>query len=102
VLGDHDRFYAPQYLASITSALRLKRHAPQLNPPGNAFVGDNGVYTVVGTQGMDEGHVITAFRVKPRGISPPLARHEDFITAAVNRLRDLTAFSTNAGQRTRT
>lgn len=101
VLEDHDRFYAPQYLAAVASAVHPRRHGLQLDPPAEVFAGDNGVVTVVSTQGVNRGHVTTAFRVRPRGQPPHRARPEDFVTAAVNRMKDLTAFSapTNAGRR---
>ncbi|MBZ4421771.1 hypothetical protein [Myxococcus sp. RHSTA-1-4] len=98
VLTDHDRFYSPAYLDSVASAIRLRRH--QLQPANGAtlYVGDNGVLTVVGGEKEDAGYVTSAFRVKPRGVPSHAVRQEDFIRAAVDRMKELTVLGPQGGR----
>jgi len=97
VLADHDDYYAPAYLSSVESAVRMGRHGRSVSGDRELFVGDNGVLTVVGTAKEEMDEVISAFRVKPHGWTTPDVPAGAFVEAAVDKLEDLSVFKRDPG-----
>lgn len=96
VLEDHDRYMQPAYEAALVNAIEQKRFGeyPYEGETQQAFVGRNGCYVRVGPNhaGQDH-HVITAHRVRPRGMrSPPRLDGRFFYRAAVRKLSDATSY----------
>lgn len=92
VLRDHDDILAPAYLKELESGDRVG-HAGHLldkdKGPGWAFVGDLGVMVIVREVGATRRpEVKTAYRVVPRRGNRP----EDFLKAALQKLRDKTSW----------
>jgi hypothetical protein len=96
VVADHDDYYAPAYLASVHSAVEMGRHGRSTEREREAFVGSNGVLTIVGTAGAEKDSVVTAFRVKPHGWNTPDVPAEAFVDAAIDKLEDLSVFKRNS------
>ena len=94
VLQDHDRHLRPAYRRALETALAADRWG-SLNDPervGEAFVGDNGVFVITRRRPhTGERNVATAYRVVPRGVHPDDATAEDFVNAAIRKLRDKTS-----------
>jgi hypothetical protein len=93
VLRDHDQLLAPAYGQELRSA-EVAGRLGQLNDRARcwAFVGDRGVFVVVREVGaLHRPEVKTAYRVvPPRG---DLRRPEDFLKAAVRKLRDKSSWN---------
>jgi len=94
LLGLHDGHLQPAYLAAILTATASGRWGWwQADPrPQAALVGDNGVFVIVKAWGRPAHPVVcTAYRVLPRGVRGE-ATSEEFLRAAVRKLRDKTSF----------
>lgn len=93
VLRDHDQILAPAYMQELGAAEAAGRFGRLHDGPrGWAFVGDRGVSVVVREVGpRRRPEVKTAYRVvPPRG---DLRRPEDFLKAAVRKLRDKSSWN---------
>ena len=97
MLADHDDYYAPAYLSSVESAVRLGQHGRSVSGDREFFVGENGVLTVVGTAKEERAEVISAFRVKPHGWTTPDVPAGAFVEAAIDKLEDLSVFTRYSG-----
>ena len=95
VLADHDRFYQPAYRSALSSAAISGRRG-RLNPSSEAFVGDNGVFTIVRESRAHGCHVVSAYRTAPRGIAPGEVKAQDFFREAKRKLRDKTDYEEGA------
>lgn len=95
VLADHDCFYQPAYRSALSSAAISGRRG-RLNTGLEAFVGDNGVVTIVKESRAHGCHVVSAYRVRPKGIAPAEVKAQDFFRAAERKLRDKTDYQEGA------
>ena len=88
VLSDHDRILAPAYRLELCTADTAGRFGHIDDDVRSwAFVGDRGVLVIVREVGPQRRpEVKTAYRVVPRRGDP--RRPEDFLKAAVRKLRD--------------
>lgn len=93
VLRDHDRILAPAYMQALGDAEAAGRFGRlHEGPRGWAFVGDRGVFVVVREVGpRRRPEVKTAYRVVPPRGDP--RRPEDFLKAAVRKLRDKSSWN---------
>ena len=93
VLRDHDQLLAPAYAQELGCAEAVGRFGRLHDGPrGWAFVGDRGVYVVVREVGArHRPEVKTAYRVVPP--RSDLQRPEDFLKAAVRKLRDKSSWN---------
>jgi hypothetical protein len=91
VLHDHDKVLAPAYRQALVEADLSRRSGKLGDNRGWVFVGDLGVIVIVREVGRpSRAEVKTAYRVHPRpgaGAAP-----EDFLKAAVRKLRDKTSW----------
>lgn len=102
VLGDHDRYYEPAYRQALEQAIAAGRwgldnetddHRKRGKRRAERFVGDNGVVVVVNlVDRRRRRKVSSAYRVPPRGRATGAASNEDFLVAAIGKLRDKTSF----------
>jgi hypothetical protein len=93
VLRDHDQILVRAYMQELGGAEAAGRFGRLYEGPrGWAFVGDRGVFVVVREVGpRRHPEVKTAYRVvPPRG---DLRRPEDFLKAAVRKLRDKSSWN---------
>lgn len=92
VLRDHDDILAPAYLRELERGDQAGQAGHLLDKdkgPGWAFVGDRGVMVIVREVGTTKRpEVKTAYRVVPRRGNRP----EDFLKAALQKLRDKTSW----------
>ena len=95
VLADHDRFYQPAYRSALSSAATAGRRG-RLDASTEAFVGDNGVLTIVKKSRAHGCHVVSAYRVVPKGIAFGEVKAQDFFREAERKLRDKTDYQEGA------
>jgi hypothetical protein len=93
VQADHEAYYRPAYMHSISSARQLGHERELRDSLGRlAYVGDNGVLVIAtdGTEGRP-ARVLSAYRIclpNPEHRTP-----REFIAAAVQKWRDKTALA---------
>lgn len=94
VLRDHDRRLQPAYRQALATATDSGRWGTWADAqrPQEAFVGDSGVFVIARRTRSGEQNVATAYRVVPRGVRPGEATADDFLKAAVRKLRDKTSY----------
>lgn len=108
VLEDHDRFYAPQYAVAVETGARTPgAWMPWDSGEGlrHLFLGENGVLALVEPAELRPTHnrhlLRSAYRCRPRGVSPARATQSDFVVAAVRSYQDKTSLSANRTRGTR-